>query len=216
MVSHELKVIFIHIPKTGGSSIEQLIWPMENGRSETDIWMGFEDAYHNKYQTGGLQHLLADQVRSELGDDVFYSYFKFAMIRNPWDKALSQYRYMAKRPDLMSFIGMTETDGLKRYLELIKKREHVQWMPQHRFVMNASGDCLVDYVGRFESFNQAVKFATQRIDLACKENPHLNASDISRFSLLDRESCEWIADIYKEGIIAFGYKPEDAFCVKGV
>lgn len=216
MVSHEFRTIFIHIPKTGGSSIEQLIWPMENGRSENDLWMGFKDAYHNKYQTGGLQHLLADQVRSVLGDEVFYSYFKFAMIRNPWDKALSQYRYMAGRPDLMSFIGMTEHDCLKRYLELIKKKEHVQWMPQHRFVMNESGDHLVDYIGRFESFNQAVQLVTQRIGMQCNEIPHLNASDISRHSLLDREGCEWIADMYKEDIVAFGYKPEDAFCFKCV
>jgi hypothetical protein len=34
MVSHERKAIFIHIPKTGGTSIEQLIWSVEQGRSE--------------------------------------------------------------------------------------------------------------------------------------------------------------------------------------
>lgn len=94
MVSHELRTIFIHIPKTGGSSIEQLIWPIQDGRTEVDLWMGFKDRYSNKYQTGGLQHLLALQVRQELGLEVFEQYFKFAVVRNPWDKAVSQYRYM--------------------------------------------------------------------------------------------------------------------------
>jgi hypothetical protein len=53
MVSYERKAIFIHIPKGGGTSIEQLIWPIEQGRSEADLWMGFKDKYHNKYQTVG-------------------------------------------------------------------------------------------------------------------------------------------------------------------
>ncbi|SDP55259.1 sulfotransferase family 2 domain-containing protein [Ectopseudomonas guguanensis] len=216
MVSHELKAIFIHIPKTGGSSIEQIIWPMEKGRSEAELWMGFKDAYHNEFQTGGLQHLLAHQVRNILGDEVFSSYFKFSIVRNPWDKALSQYRYMTKRPDLMSFVGMSERDCFKRYLERIQTKEHVQWLPQYRFVMSASGDSLVDYIGRFEEFEHAVKFAVRRIGLSCDQVPHLNASDASRLEVLDRDSCEQIAEIYKDDISVFGYSISDATCVEQI
>src|SRR5579862_2264802 len=61
MISDALRCIFVHIPKTGGSSIEDVLWPEE--RSPEDLWMGFVDDYHNKYQTGGLQHLLARQIR---------------------------------------------------------------------------------------------------------------------------------------------------------
>lgn len=65
MISHTRRCIFVHIPKTGGTSVENLIWPMP--RTANDLWMGFRDNYHNKYQTGGLQHLLATQIRSEVG-----------------------------------------------------------------------------------------------------------------------------------------------------
>lgn len=212
MVSHEWKTIFIHIPKTGGSSIEQIIWPMEKGRSEAELWMGFKDAYHNEYQTGGLQHLLAEQVRHVLGDQVFYDYFKFSIVRNPWDKALSQYNYMAKRPDLMGFIGMNDKDCFKRYLERIQLKEHVQWMPQHRFIMSESGDFLVDYIGRFEAFSCAVQAVTRRIGLPCSDIPHLNAGDASGIRFLDKESCEFIAELYKEDISIFGYSLSDSAC----
>ena len=40
MISHKHKCIFVHIPKTGGSSMENLIWPKWN-RSESDLWLGF-------------------------------------------------------------------------------------------------------------------------------------------------------------------------------
>lgn len=215
MVSHEWKTIFVHIPKTGGSSIEQIIWPIEKGRTEAELWMGFKDTYHNKYQTGGLQHLLAEQIRHVLGDQIFYGYFKFSIVRNPWDKALSQYRYMAKRPDLMGFISMNEKDCFKRYLERIQLKEHVQWMPQYRFVMSASGDFLADYIGRFEAFNHAVQAVTRRIGLPCHVIPHLNAGDAFGVRFLDQESCEWIAELYKEDISIFGYSLSDAACAGG-
>ena len=62
-----------------------MIWPSPELRSVDDLWMGFVDKYHNKYQTGGLQHLLAKQIRTEVGSVTFDSYFSFSIVRNPWD-----------------------------------------------------------------------------------------------------------------------------------
>lgn len=206
MVSHDLQTIFIHIPKTGGSSIEALIWPDEDGRTEADLWMGFLDRYHNKYQTGGLQHLLAVQIRQELGIDIFNQYFKFAMVRNPWDKAVSQYRFMRLRPDLMEFIGMQADDCFKRYLHLIRKKEHVQWMAQYKFVMDDNGELLVDYIGRFESFSLAVDKALKKVGLTYSTLPHINQSDGRIPVALDAEATEWVADMYRQDIDIFNYK----------
>ena len=83
VISHDKKCIFIHIPKCGGTSVEDVIWPKGKGRTEEDLWMGFVNRFENKYQTGGLQHLLAWQVREEVGSDVFSDYYKFSFVRNP-------------------------------------------------------------------------------------------------------------------------------------
>lgn len=93
MISKEKNCIFIHIPKTGGTSIENMIWQADE-KVEKNLCMGLVSRYHNKYQTGGLQqHLLASQVKQEGGDIFFNSAFKFSMVRNPFDRILSQYHY---------------------------------------------------------------------------------------------------------------------------
>lgn len=206
MVSHERKAIFIHIPKTGGTSIEQLIWPVEQGRSEADLWMGFKDKFHNKHQTGGLQHLLATQVRQELGSAVFDSYFKFCIVRDPWSKAISQFKYMKRRPDLMSFVGMLEGDCFKRYLSLIQRKEHVQWMPQYRFIFDDNGENLVDYIGRFESLECEAKRVLAVLNVPFVGLPHLNKGGQVSALEQDAEARELVAHIYRKDIVCFNYQ----------
>ena len=98
---------------------------MNLGRSEQDLWMGFVTRFENKYQTGGLQHLLGWQIRKEVGSDIFNSYYKFTVVRNPWDRTVSQFAYMQQRPDLMEFLGMNLDTEFKSYLELICLKKHV-------------------------------------------------------------------------------------------
>ena len=108
MISHKHKCIFVHIPKTAGTSIENVIWPLKSDRVVENLWMGIVKPYYNKYQTGGLQHLTSNEIKREVGSDVFNSYYKFSVIRNPWDIGVSQFVYMKqKRRDLRRCIGMT-------------------------------------------------------------------------------------------------------------
>jgi len=208
MISHIHRCIFVHIPKTGGTSIENLIWsgPAAN-RSESDLWMGFVDKYHNKYQTGGLQHLFATHIRTEVGEPVFSRYFKFSVVRNPWDRAVSQFVYTkTKHPMLQNFIGMKQGDCFKKYLQLISQKRHVQWEPQVNFLRDAYGTSIVDYVGRYETFSQSVLHILRVLGLDVQAIPHEKRGDRGPYQdYYDDESEEMIAELYAEDIKAFGY-----------
>ena len=209
MISHDKKCIFIHIPKCGGTSVEDVIWPKEQGRTEEDLWMGFVSRFENKYQTGGLQHLLAWQVREEVGLDVFRTYYKFAFVRNPWDRVVSQFAYMQQRPDLMDYLGMNSETEFKSYLELIRLKEHVQWMPQVQFLLDHDGSLLVDRIGRLESFNEDCAQIFDALGLALDQLPgHVNRSKRQAFQYYysDSEAVEIVANIFADDISFLGYE----------
>ena len=214
MISHKHKCIFVHIPKAGGTSIENVIWPLKKDKIESNLYKGLVDKYHNKYQTGQLQHLLASQIQMGVGKSIFRDYFKFTIVRNPWDKVISQFTYMQRREDLREFIGMKKDDGLKTYLSLIKKRKHVQWEHQHKFFLNEDGDQLVDYIARFENFNNCVesilkilKLDRVMFGLKARKIPHSKKGTREHYKYyFDNESSEIVHEMYNRDIELLGYK----------
>lgn len=166
--------------------------------------MGFVDRYHNRFQTGGLQHLLGCQIRQVVGNEAFSSYYKFAIVRNPYDRAVSQYVYMARRPDLREYIGMRPGVTFNEYIRLIAKRRHVQWEPQYSFVYDG-GTLLVDRIGRFERLADDARRIFRDIGIDCRL-PHSNASVRSSYTeYLTEESRERIHRMYAIDFNAFGY-----------
>ena len=204
MISHEYKCIFIHIPKCGGTSIEDVIWPMP--RKTEDLWMGFINKIENKYQTGGLQHLKAWQIKKEVGHDIFDHYFKFSFVRNPWDKVISQYTYVQHRQDILNYMGLKKGDSLKQYLSAIQKKKHIQTEQQHKFIMNEDGDLLVDFLGRLEQFESDAQTIFNQLDIHIDQIPHSKKSARKPYSEhYDQESKEIVANIYARDIEIFDY-----------
>jgi hypothetical protein len=209
MIFHEYKAIFVHIPKAGGTSIENFLWPNIQSRGVDSLWMGFVKPHYNKYQTGGLQHLLAKQVQTEVGDTVFSSYYKFSISRNPWDKAVSQFCFMQRRQDLRDFVGMDERDTFEKYLELIQKKEHVQWKNQLDFILDDNGERLVDDCFKLEHLSAAKENLSLRLGINIFELPHDNKGDKkSQSHYYSDETREIVSEIYKDDIQYFKYKFE--------
>ena len=69
MISHKYKTIFIHINRTGGSSIETVF---------------------NKELSN---HERPNKIIKKIGLKKWNSYFKFTFVRNPWDRIVSIYHH---------------------------------------------------------------------------------------------------------------------------
>jgi Sulfotransferase family len=205
MISLKYRCIFVHIPRTGGTSVEEVIWPGD--RTEAELWMGFVEPMRNRYQTGGLQHLLAHQIRTEVGTETFNACFRFTIVRNPWDKAISQYTFMRRRPDLRALVGLAEDAPLEVYLERIALVQHIQWMPQVPFIQDQAGNQLVDFIARFETLEADMRLVFARIGIDCPHLPHRNGSprenDYRHY--FDASTRETVALMYAADIKRFKY-----------
>ena len=170
--------------------------------------MGFVDEFHNRHQTGGLQHLHADQIRSEIGTQRFAEFFKFAFVRNPFDRAVSQYVYMRRRPDLRRFLGMAEDASFSEYLDLLPSVLHVQWEPQRRFLAcSATGDLLMDFIGRFERFDTDARKVFERLGIDAEDVPHVNRGNRSGYrDYYAREDRTRVESLYAEDLEMFDYE----------
>lgn len=206
MISHERRCIFVHIPRTGGTSLENVIWP--GPRSEADLWMGFTSWLGNEIQPDGLQHLLARQIRDVVGAPVFESYFRFAFVRDPWDRMVSVFACLPFRDDLRRFLGLGDREpSFKEFLELLRTAPpHPWWRPQADFVVDEHGALLVDAIGRFERYatDAARILQVLGIDAAL---PHTHVSGHAPATeYYDDESAEVVAELYREDLRLFGYR----------
>ena len=92
MISHEHKFIFVQINKTGGTSVRHALLP-ESGRENVHQFAQFYKKHCPK---------------------VFDKYFKFAFVRNPWDRVVSQYEF--RKPPKRFPVGNTSKMTFEQFV----------------------------------------------------------------------------------------------------
>ena len=214
MISHPRETLFVHIPKTGGQSVETVFLE--------DLGLDWADRAalllrHNKDRMAGpekLAHLYADEyvALGHIPAQQFAAYLKFTIVRHPYDRVISEYRYraaaQARRGADRAMIGFDDFlrgDFADDYRDVSR-----HMVAQVRFVQDARGRCLVDHVLRFETLGQDIAPLFERIFGDSRPLPHKNRSTgvpaIARDSLTPQQK-ETLQDRYRADFKAFGYAP---------
>lgn len=173
MYSKKFKTLFVHVPKTGGQSIEH-IFIAEHGLTwEMRAPLLLRRKTKEEKGPNRLAHLFAREYVpfGYVTQHDFAASFKFAVVRNPYARAISEYRYkIVDKPasrDLTfrEYVTSLETGKLTRHD-----------VPQSDFVLDDSGAMIVDQVLRFE--NLAADFAdvSRRIFGRAIDLPTVNKS----------------------------------------
>ncbi len=215
MISHKHKCIFIHIPKCAGTSIKYFLFPDEEihwFKPNYEVLYGFCPERKIFMQHATSQQLLeTGLVTKEQWD----SYYKFTFVRNPWDRAVSDYfwlmndqkikdsfkNYLHKRG---KFTNVLHDAGTKHY-----RGEHV--IPQSDF-FSEEGTLKMDFVGRFENFSEDMNKVVRVLGGSEEFDTHINKglkkkhhySKMYSNKLRDR-----VAEMYQQDIAQFGYTFED-------
>lgn len=193
MISREHRFIFIHVPKTGGSSI---------GRA-------LEASLGTKRAKGvGIHH---DDLSQIEGDD----FFTFAFHRNPWDRFVSLYAYWMFHHVVSARLRSTFPHDFQyfcrnaeRIFGTIDPAERIHLLPQTE--LNAAyKDVRVDFWGRFEHLQADFDIVCDRLRIERVVLGHERRSQHRPYvDYYDKDTRDIVAQRYESDIEAFGYQFE--------
>jgi hypothetical protein len=199
MVSLRFGVIFVHVPKTAGQSIESVFVDREGLTWET------RDLLLLRTKTAGatgphrLAHLFADEYVA-LGHVTAYEFarfFKFAVVRDPYERAVSEYRYRGAK------LGVSIEAWLRRNLDPDSDiGRHTA--PQSRYLFDASGTCLVDRLVHFETLQSEFSTLSRHVFGEEIRLPRLNVTLGPLHSMTAKERAA-IAERYAADFVLLGY-----------
>lgn len=191
IIAYKHKFIFIHIPRTGGSSINFALSKI----CDKDDIIRRDDTRHNT----------AMQIKAEVGDATWNSCFKFAFVRNPWEAVLSEYFYILKRAKPKGRKEYEKYTDFNHYLTS-SKGKLILFHSMCDYIVDKNGKIAVDFVGRFENLEEDFKQILQKIDLQNMSLPHENATSHSHYSEYYNERAKQIvAEKFKKDIKMFDY-----------
>lgn len=165
-VYHRSRLIHIHIPKTGGTAIENFFHAMGDMVWGKESWVGAEHLHQRWYE---LQHLSIFELYSFTGE--FRNFHSFAVIRNPYSRLLSEFHWR-RSPHRQEVAPLWSFDSLEDLVWAIPLEIDTQWRdcvnraskkqtnflvhvrPQHHYVCTAAGLQVVKELLRFERLKE--------------------------------------------------------------
>ena len=176
--------VFVHINKTGGSSVEKAF--------------GL-----------ALDHRTALEKIEHLGRAEWDRRLTFTVVRNPWDKVVSHYHYRMQRPKsylkhhpipFAEWVARAYRDHDPLYYEGSR-----MFNPQAEWLCDADGTLLVDVVCRFERLAADVEAVGQRLGRTVSL-PHEKPSRRGPYQgYYDAATCALVADLFARDVELFGY-----------
>jgi chondroitin 4-sulfotransferase 11 len=228
------KYLFTHNPKTGGSTLHNLLpnndWHNLDGpisireMTTEQIQASVKLAYESK-----PHHYTINQHKKvgTFSDDELEQAFKFTFVRNPFDRLVSEYHMIIENSNFGEHA--IYTDGFELSFETFLKHAkrvvnfgtYFMWnpgpfrgvhpnhlTPQNLYVFDQE-EKIVDYAARFENFEEDIINILEAIGLEVpKEIPRIGASSSRKNyrEYYDDETIKMVEKIYEKDLNLFGYE----------
>lgn len=212
LISNSHRFIFVHIPKTAGMSVRHALAPYSNG-SVRKGWRRFlanlpvpEDPDKVAFPL----HVPARWARLKLPRTVFDGYLKFAVRRNPYDRAVSYVQFLKQTPHLKRYPHYKDA-SFEEALEMMGRRRRSE--TQLDMVADRNGEMLIDRVLHMESLDE--EFEALGRDLALGSGLTLPRHNTTRRGhylehFTSGAAVDKVRELFAADFDAFGYSLDPA------
>lgn len=199
-IQHEYQAIFIHIPKTAGTSITEELKKLPQKQQNLSPKMS--------------KHAKAWEVRALLGEEIWHNYFTFSFVRNPWDLMVSSYHWW-----LQKAVNMEQyKDHAKKIQQMDDFREFLRSKYGQKMINERYGDLyhwladrkgnkrIVDYIGKVETLQKDWEQICERLELEPTRIGQHNPTQRADYrDYYDYKSKDLVARRFARTIQEFGY-----------
>ena len=193
IISPKYKFVFVLSEKTGCTSIFNVL---ENIDDTKKIVGEIVPKNHNNYLYS--KHTSCSEFQNNHSE--FNDYFKFAFVRNPWDRVVSWYNFSMKIKNPDKDRNITGKDFLSFILEF----QNI-WGNEQQNQYNFTECC--DFIGRFENLQDDFNTICDKIGILQQKLPHKNKTKHKCYTeYYDEETKQIIAEVFAKDIEYFNYE----------
>lgn len=187
-IAYAPKVIFIHIQRTGGTTITQLL----------------KQTCRN-YKIAAEQHSNVQSLPTNFFD-AYNTYQIFTFVRNPWARLYSWF-------SLLNKWNIEQGTDEKIAFEQFLMSDNMTMFPTFQFnqldyITNSNGKIITNNIGRFEDFEKDVYRIFQSFGLKIKGDiPVINQSNNKQYrAFYTKKSRDFVFEKCQKDIEYFGYE----------
>jgi len=194
------KCIFIHVPKTGGSSIANVFSNLPDNVQRINPYIRLHE------------HIKAKEIRDIIGSKMWESYYSFAFVRNPWDLMVSCYHWWLQRADIKCFRqDIYNIKAMENFSCFIESKYGTKMINECKGNLynwiSDEGEVIVDYVGKFENLQNDFDQICLNLNMDYIHLPHVNKTKRAHYRhYYNNKTKKLIAERFYKTIEVFNYE----------
>ena len=206
IISFKHKYIFFAVPKTATHAMRIALRPQLH-KMDWEQCTLFEKKYFPPKEFHKLNHghISYNQLSGYLLPELLENYFKFAFVRNPYDRFVSACHFIYRKSDAMVNYPI---ETMKETINNKEKISQAIFQPQYTFLINENGDIKMNYIGRFENLTLDYEKVRKQLSLSTEKLLQRNKSSHRPYrEYYDTALQESVYEFYKKDFAYFDYRP---------